>query len=756
MMKTDYLVVGKSIPRIDNIEKVTGRAKYAIDLTVNDMLYAKILRSPHPHARVVSVNADALKENPRVRAIATIEEVPKIAGMWFSLRTEKARKKLYLKDDIVRFIGDPVLAVAADDEETAEKALSLIDVEYEILPPLFEPLESMNRGDVAIHKGGNIAFRVSKIYGDPEKGFGEADYIFENEFNTSRQKHAPIEPVGSCIASYEIDDTVVVHSSTQLPHWTQIYIADILELPVNRVRIIKPFTGGAFGARCGIIHGLEAMCCVLSRKAARPVKMSFTREEDFEATEGRHPFAVKLKTGVTKEGILTAHSIDIVMDVGGYGTHHVGVLADALSTGLGLYRCPNVRFEGACVFTNKAMNGAMRGYGNPQINFAQESQMDIIAERLGIDPVELRLRNYRGLGEIDPVFEDTIKSDGMKECLRRGAEGIQWAEKRGKKEVEGTKVRGIGMSCLSHGTGASLALPDPASAIVMFNSDCSVNLVTAAADDGQGNRTGLLQIASEELGIPMEQIAISPTDTATTPLDGGTHGSRQTYAGGLAVRKAAADAKASLFTIAARFLKTDAKDLNLKNGLIYNTKNPSISVSLSDFMRKIEIEDMSVNEQIIGHSTGVASGMPTTFGANFAEVEVDTETGEVRVINFVSAFDVGKAINPANVEGQIVGGAIMGIGFALTEEMVTINGKIRNAGFRDYRLLRACDVPPVQGIIVESDEPTGPYGAKGIGEATMIGVPAAIANAIYDATKVRIKDLCITQEKVLEGLRSKE
>jgi xanthine dehydrogenase molybdenum-binding subunit len=755
-MENDYLFVGKSIPRIDNIEKVTGRAKYAVDLKADTMLYAKVLRSPHPHARVISVNTDRIKDSDHVKAIATIEEVPKIAGMWFSLRTEKSRKGLYLKDDTVRFIGDPVLAVAADDEQSAEKALSLIDVEYEILPPLFEPFESMNRTDVAIHKKGNIAFRTTKIYGDPEKGFGEADCVFENEFKTSRQKHASIEPVGSCLASYGSDDSVIVHSSTQLPHWTQIYLADILDLPVNRVRVVKPFTGGAFGARCGIIHGLEAMCCVLSRKTKRPVKMSFTREEDFEATEGRHPFTVKLKTGATKEGLLVAHSIELVMDVGGYGTHYVGVLADALSTGLGLYRCPNVRFEGVCVYTNKAMNGAMRGYGNPQINFAQESQMDIIADHLGMDPVELRLKNYRGLGEVDPVFEDTIKSDGMKECLKKGAERIKWEEKRAKKHIQGTTVRGVGMSCLSHGTGASLALPDPASAIVMFNSDGSVNLVTAAADDGQGNRTGLLQIAAEELGIPVEQISISPTDTASTPLDGGTHGSRQTYAGGLAVKKAAVDAKAALFTIAARFMATDSKDLNLEGGMIFSTKNPSVKVSLHDFMRRIAIEDMSVNEQIIGHSTGIAPGMPTTFGANFAEVEVDLETGEVTVIDFVSAFDVGRAINPANVEGQIVGGAIMGIGFALTEEMITVDGRIQNANFRDYRLLRACDVPNVQGIIVESNEPTGPYGAKGVGEATMIGVPAAIANAIFHATGVRIRDLCITQEKVLEGLQSKK
>ena len=751
-MRNKLSVVGKSVPRIDAVDKVTGRAKYGIDLKMDDMLYAKLLRSPYPHARVVKIDTAKAESHPRVRAIATINEVPKVVGYWWNLRTEKGMKSLYLLDNVVRFMGDPVLAVAAEDEESAEEALLLIEVEYEPLPPLFDPIESMRENTVKIHEGGNIAFHTLREYGDIDQGFKEADYVFENRFVTSKQKHASLEPIGTCIANYDLNGRLTVYSSTQLPHWIKIYLAGALGLPVNRVRIIKPYTGGAFGGRCGLIHGLEMMCCFLSKKAGRPVKMSFTREEDFEATETRHPFIIEMKTGVTKDGIIIANSIKVVLDVGGYGTHHIGVLADALSTGVGLYRCPNVRFEGYTVYTNKSFGGAFRGYGNPQMNFAQESQMDIIAEKLGMDPVELRLKNYRGLGEVDPVFVDTIRSDGMKDCLMKGAQKLGWNEKRTKKVAGGTKRRGVGMSCLVHGTGARFGLPDPASATVMFNVDGSVNLVTAAADDGQGNRTVLAQIAAEELGISLEQISVSDTDTDVTPLDGGTHGSRQTYCGGIAVKKAVAEAKKALLRFASQHLNVEEEKLEVKDGAVYDVKNPDTNIRVSDLLRKFQIEDLSVCKQIIGVAVGVAPSMPPTFGANFVEVEVDTETGEVSIVKLVSAFDVGRAINPAHVEGQITGGGLMGIGYALTEGLVIRDGRILNNNFTDYRILRACDVPEIDAIIVESNEPTGAFGAKGLGEATMVSTASAIANAIYDAIGVRVKELPITQERVLEEL----
>ena len=751
-MRNKLSVVGKNVPRIDAVDKVTGRAKYGIDLKMDDMLYAKLLRSPYPHARVVKINTTKAESHPRVRAIATINEVPKVVGYWWNLRTEKGMKSLYLLDNVVRFMGDPVLAVAAEDEESAEEALWLIDVEYEPLQPLFDPIESMRENTVKIHEGGNVAFHTLREYGDIDQGFKEADYVFENRFVTSKQKHASLEPIGTCIANYDLNGRLTVYSSTQLPHWIKIYLAGALGLPVNRVRIIKPYTGGAFGGRCGLIHGLEVMCCFLSKKAGRPVRMSFTREEDFEATEARHPFIIEMKTGVTKDGIVIANSIKVVLDVGGYGTHHIGVLADALSTGVGLYRCPNVRFEGYTVYTNESFGGAFRGYGNPQMNFAQESQMDIIAEKLGMDPVELRLRNYRGLGEVDPVFVETIRSDGMKDCLIKGAKKFGWDEKRTKRVAGETKRRGVGMSCLVHGTGARFGLPDPASATVMFNADGSVNLVTAAADDGQGNRTVLAQIAAEELGIGLEQISVSDTDTDVTPLDGGTHGSRQTYCGGIAVKKAAAEAKKVLLYFASQHLDVEEEKLEVKDRVVYDVKNPATNIRVSDLLRKFQIEDLSICKQIIGVATGVAPSMPPIFGANFVEVEVDTETGEVRVMKLVGAFDVGRAINPAHVEGQITGGEVMGIGYALTEGLVIRDGRILNNNFTDYRILRACDVPEIDAIIVESNEPTGPFGAKGLGEATMVSTASAIANAIYDAIGVRVRELPITQERVLEEL----
>ena len=751
-MRDQFSVVGKQVVRIDAIDKITGGAKYAPDLNIRGMLYGALLRSPHPHAKVVGIDATKAKSLPGLRALVTIEELPRVVGYWFLLRSEKKEKDMFLRDNVVRFIGDPVLAVAAEDEETALRAVSMIEVTYEPLSSVFDPYEALNRSDVRIHEKGNIAFHVTKQFGNMAQGFREAEVVIENRFVTSKQKHASLEPIGTCIADYDGAGKLTVHTSTQLPNWSQIYLARALGLPNSRVRIIKPYTGGAFGGRCGLIHGLEVMCSFLSRKAGKPVHMSFSRSEDFIGTETRHPMTIDIKTGITKAGMLTANSIKILANVGAYSTHTIGVLADCLSTGVGLYRCPNVYFDATAVYTNQSLTGAFRGYGNPQLNFAQESQMDIIARDLDIDPVELRLKNYRGLGEIDPIFVDEIRSDGLKECLSKASEAFAWKDRKRKRQAEGVKKRGVGMAIMLHGTGAAGALPDPASATVMISSDGSVQLVTAASDEGQGNRTALAQIAAEELGVEFEQISVSMPDTDVTPLDGGTHGSRQTYAGGLAVKKAAADAKRKLLAFATRQLGTSEDNLGIKDGIIFNITDPSTRLKISDLMRKIQIGDMSICQQIIGVSSGVAPAMPGYYGATFVEVEVDTETGEVCVVKVVGAFDVGKAINPANIEGQITGGAVMGIGWTLTEELLLREGKILNDSFRDYRILRACDVGELIPIIVESHEPTGPFGAKGVGEGTMVGVAPAIANAIYDAIGVRMKELCITPEKILDAL----
>jgi xanthine dehydrogenase molybdenum-binding subunit len=463
-----------------------------------------------------------------------------------------------------------------------------------------------------------------------------------------------------------------------------------------------------------------------------------------------------MKTGATRDGILTGNEVEIVSDVGGYGTHYIGVIADCLSTGVGLYKIPNYSFSAAAVFTNKSPGGALRGYGNPQMNFAQESQMDIMAEKLGIDPLELRLKNYRRLGEIDPVLNEEIRSNGLKECLEKGAASSGWEKKRHQKPIKGTMKRGIGLSIMLHGTGAGKALPDPAAATVMINADGSVNLVTAAADEGQGNRTVLAQIASETLGIEFDKISVSETDTETTPLDCGTHGSRQAYCGGLAVRAAATEAREKLLAYAKKELGVKEDRLRIKEGAIFEAKNPDNKILIGDLMRKTQIEDMRVCEQVIGSAAGVAPAMPGYYGAIFAEVEVDTETGEVKVLKLTSAFDVGRAINPDLVEGQITGGAVMGMGFALTENLLLRDGRILNSSFADYRLLRACDVPEIVPIIVESNEPTGPFGAKGIGEGCMVNVASAISNAICHATGVRLTDLCMTPDSILQGLRTVE
>ncbi len=753
-MTDSYTVVGKSFQRIDGVDKVTGAAKYATDLRFDNMLYAGLLRSPHAHAAVTHIDTSEAEKLPGVKAVATIFDVPKVIQYWFFLRTEKKKKQMFLYDNIVRFIGDPVLAIAASNEDTLKKALSLVTVEYKPLKAIHDPHVALKETEVSIHKNGNIAFKVNKEFGNIQDGFKAADIIVENTYHTSKQKHASIEPIGTCVASFQTNGKLTVYSSTQLPHWSQHYLAKALNLSLNKVRVIKPFTGGAFGGRCGVVHGLEVMCSYLSRKALRPVKMSFTREEDFSATETRHPMTIRMKTGATHEGVITANEVEILSDTGGYGTHYIGVIADCLSTGVGLYKIPNYSFSGTVVYTNKSMCGALRGYGNPQMNFAQESQIDIIAQKIGMDPMVLKLNNYRKQGEIDPVLNERILSNGLEECLEKGAEASGWNKKQTRRQNNGMIKKGIGLSIMLHGTGAARALPDPGSATIMINSDGTANLHTAAADEGQGNRTVLAQVASEILGIEFEDISVSEPDTDTTPLDCGTHGSRQAYCGGLSVRDAAMDVRKKMLSYATKLLGLKHNQLLIKKGVIYEKTNPNHNISIKDMMRKIQIEDMSICKQLIGSASGVAPAMPGYYGAIFAEVEVNLQTGVVNVLKLTSAFDVGCAINPDLVRGQIVGGGVMGIGFALTEGLQLKDGHVLNPNFTDYRLLRSCDVPEILPIIVESNEPTGPFGAKGIGEGSMVNVASAISNAICHATGVRLTDLCMTPEKILHGIKN--
>lgn len=752
-MTEAYTSVGKSFQRIDGVDKVTGAAKFATDLSFGNMLHARLLRSPHAHAVVRHIDTSAAEKLNGVKALATIFEVPKVLQYWFFLRNEKKKQQMFLCDNIVRFIGDPILAIAATDQEILENALALVKVEYEPLKAIHDPLDALKETGVTIHRQGNIAFQVKKEFGNINAGFEAADVIVENTYHTSKQKHASIEPIGTCVADFQSNGRLTLYSSTQLPHWSQHYLAEIHGLSLNAVRVIKPYTGGAFGGRCGLIHGLEAMCSVLSRKTLRPVKMSFSRQEDFSATESRHPMTIRMKTGATKEGILVANEVAILSDTGAYGTHYIGVIADCLSTGVGLYKIPHYSFQGTVVYTNKSMSGALRGYGNPQMNFAQESQIDIIAQKINMDPMEFRLKNYRRAGEMDPVLNEMILSNGLEECLKKGAASSGWKEKRVRQTHNSTLKRGIGLSIMLHGTGAARALPDPGSATIMINSDGTAVLITAAADEGQGSRTVLAQVASQILGIDFKDIRVSDTDTDITPLDCGTHGSRQAYCGGLAVRDAAVQAREKILAHAGNILKTKRDQLKIESGIIFDVLNPEDKISMKDLMQKIQIQDMGICTQIIGSASGIAPAMPGYYGAVFAEVEVNVRTGEVKVLRLTCAYDVGKAINPELVRGQIVGGGVMGIGFALTEGLLLDKGHIVNPGFSDYRLLRSCDVPPVIPIIVESNEPTGPFGAKGIGEGAMVNVASAIANAIYHAAGIRLTDLCITPEKILGELK---
>jgi 4-hydroxybenzoyl-CoA reductase alpha subunit len=761
-----FSVIGKRTPRVDAIEKATGQAKFTVDIKLPGMLHGKVLRSPHAHAKILKIDTSKAEKLPGVKAVITEADVPHrglLMGIYPAACDEPplARGK-------VRYIGEIVAAVAAVDEETAEEAVDLIDVEYEELPTVFDPEEAMKPGAVAIHDEigypeshkveNNTSNTCNLDTGDVDKAFRESDFIFEDRFSTSAIAHCCLEP-HSCVADYDpITGKITVWLSTQSPHFLRLDIAKILDIPISKVRVIAPHIGGAFGSKLAPIA--PSICApLLSMKTGKPVRLVHTREEEFKATRTRHPFILYLKTGVKKDGTILAKEARVIVDNGAYTGDAIGVMALSCSCFASLYRVPNVRYRGHIVFTNKAFGGAFRGYGNMQTVSAVESQMDIIAKKLGMDPAELRLKNYVQSGDTT-ASGCVITTCGIRECVEKAIERSGWKEKRGK----GLK-RGIGMASFIHCCGYRGYLPcDPSAAIVKFHDDGSVTLYTGESDMGQGVHTSLAMIAAEELGVNLDDITVVTPDTLITPVAMGSFGSRANFIGGNAVRRAAADAKKQLLQVAAEMLQADAADLKVSKGVVCIGNK---SCTVGDVVEESLYSHRGMS--IIGRGyydppsscldlySGKGNPSPTyLFGVHIAEVEVDTDTGQVRVLKVTAAHDVGRAIFTLGVEGQIEGAVSQGMGYGLTERIYWENGEIMNANLHDYRIATALDMPEIETILVETDDPEGPFGAKGLGEAGLIPTGPAIANAIDDAIGVRIKDYPITPDKVLKALKEKK
>jgi len=768
--KPSLQVVGKSRKKVDGPALVTGRGQFTADLELRDLLHAKILSSPHAHARIRDIDSSQAMKLPGVHAVLTWKDLPRKAHTTAGQGApEPSPYDSFLLDNKVRYVGDRVAVVAAESPDLALKALSLIEVDYEVLPPLFDPGEAMKPGAPVIHDekeahavipvpydpNRNLAARASLLVGNVEKGLREADFIFDNIYETQYAAHTSIEP-HVALSFLDEHDRLVIRTSTQVPFHVRRIVARILDIPVSRVRVIKPRIGGGFGGKQEVF--LEGLCAALTLKTRRPVQIFFTREEEFVSSRTRHPQIIRLRSGVRKNGDITSLDLRVLMNTGAYGSHALTVLCNTGSKTLPLYHCPNVSFNGDTVYTNLPVGGAYRGYGATQGYVATGIQMDEMACAIGMDPVEFYRRNHIRAGETSPVFqalgegkegvEMIIGSCGLDECLDRGARAIGWKKKRGR-PGKGPVKRGLGMVCLMQ--GSSIPEIDMGAASIKLNEDGSFNLLVGATDLGTGSDTVLGQIAAEVLAVPLDKIIVYSSDTDMTPFDVGAYASSTTYLSGMAVKKAAEKVKDQILEAAASLLGVSKEKLRLEKGHAVSGRRKA-SISRIAHYTLYEADQF----QVMANASHISHKSPPPFSAHFAEVLVDTLTGKVQVSQYIAAVDCGTAVNPALAEGQTEGAVLNGISYALTEEYIfDSRGRMLNPNFNHYKIFCTRDLPDIKTILVPTHEPTGPYGAKSVSEISINGPIPAISNAICDAVGIRLRRTPFTPDRVLQALENK-
>ncbi|AFM25079.1 xanthine dehydrogenase family protein molybdopterin-binding subunit [Desulfomonile tiedjei] len=797
--------VGKSINRLDGVQKVTGSATFASDMIAPGMLFGKILRSPHPHARVLKVDASEAEKLPGVKAVIHRGNVPNnpfntAAPMYLTVPYLKPVLDQQIFSEKVRFVGDEVAAVAAISEKIAAEACRLIKVEYEVLPAVFDIQEALAEDAPEIHdpkitpEGKNIVAEIIRLPPGPpsddvEKAFEKADVIIEEEFNINIVKQCQMETMAA-LAVVEPDGKINVISTTQTPHPARAILAKVFGVPASKIRVSNPpFVGGGFGVRIGLSAKAEIMAVALSLAAKKPVKVVYTREEDFLATDTRHGAIVRVKLGAMKDGTFVALDLKGYTNTGAYctfGAELPGVLG---AMTLAIYNIPAIRYYGHSVYTNCTHAGAMRGFGNPQGNFPLERVVDMMAEKLNIDAKDLREKNIMKAGE--PWFLPyPCSSSELAECIKRCAESIGW-ERRGKfKNNSGTIRRGLGMAVGTHVSNAWPFCVDYDNAYVAVQQDGSVNLSVGCCDMGTGTSTCLPQVCAETLGIKFEDLTFTFGDTASTPFTIGNHASRGAYAQGITVKAAAEDARKQILEYAAPLFKVSPGELTIEDSIIKKLTSSGEDVTVVDpatlpgaieeaqaapvpppvdhemispvnttgAQQGISLEGLSYyahirNKQFLGIGRTIPFNAPP-WHCCAAEVEVDMELGTVQVIKMAAAHDVGTAINPKIVEGQIEGGVVQGIGFALNEEILyKPNGHQAHTSFSAYMLPTAEDIPEIDAIIVAGNDPSGPYGAKGVGECGLVCPASAIANAVADALGAKVNELPMTAERVYELIR---
>jgi 4-hydroxybenzoyl-CoA reductase alpha subunit len=750
-----YTVIGHRVHRVDGPDKVTGRAKYTYDMVLPNMLYGRILRSPYPHARILNIDTSQAEKLIGVKAVVTGKDtLGKKQGVW--RRFPELCDEEMLCRSKVRYIGDPVAAVAAIDEDTAEEAMDLIEVEYEPLPAVFDPLEAIKEEAPQVHEGVELNINVTRHieWGDVDEAFKHCDYIREDHFKCSSQAHVCME-THDAIASFDYSGRLTVWTSTQAAYYMQVLLAEMLGLREGDVRVIKPHTGGGFGSKFEL-DSAQFCASLLSMKLCQPVKIVLTREEEFTATKRRTPMYYYTRLGAKKDGTLLAKEVRVITEGGAY----TGMGATALYlTGFFSsfpYKYPNYRYDGYRAYTNTAPTSAMRGFGAPQAVFVGESQLDMLAEELGIEPIEIRRKNG-----MTPNYEvpgqATIQSCGLHQCLDKIEEHI-------KERGELPPNRGIGVAAYGFMSGGIFNWFDTpyafSAALVRINIDGKVDLFTGACEIGQGSDTTLSMICAEELGVRLEDIRIYAADTGICPADLGAWGSRETLMNGNAVKMAAADAKRQLLEFAGAKLGANiVYDLDIKDRWVHLVDRPERGFSYFDIVKEtIRGKD---GEVIIGrgHYTPHRKGMISpaySFGVQAVEVEVDPETGKYKLTNVTTAHESGTVINPLGIEGQLEGAIMMAGGYGFCEDQPMDEGKILNPSIADYKLIRSLDMPETRILEIDTYEPEGPFGAKEAGEGLTNPTAGALGNAVYRAVGVRITDLPITPEKIFKALREKE
>jgi 4-hydroxybenzoyl-CoA reductase subunit alpha len=807
---SNFSIIGKRVALVDSAGKTTGLGKYTDDLSLAGMLVGKILHSPYPHALIKKIDVSRALEVEGVITVVTGPDAPNKYGILPVGHDETA-----LAVEKVRYVGDNVACVVATSEAIAERALELIDVEYEVLPAWFDPEDSMKAETDWIHpqRPNNIEKDYHHMFGDPDKGFAEAELITEQRYVAAEVTHAAMEP-HSTLAAFEIDSLtgqpgrLTVFSSTQVPYYLQHKLSIVLEMPMSQIRVIKPLVGGGFGGKSEVIP-LEIIAAVAARKARAPVKITYTREEVFWAHRGRPRTIIDLKTGVKKDGRLTAVAAKVIQDGGAYCSY--GVVTILYSGALlgALYDIPNIRYDGYRVLTNKPACGAMRGHGTVNVRFAFESQLDEIAAQLKIDPAALRRRNLLKPPCVT-VNNLRVQSYGLPECIEKVVERSEWQTRKGKLPPG----RGLGLACSHYVSGAanSIIRSDmPHSTVnIKIDRDGGVVVYTGASDIGQGSDTMVAQIVAEVLGIGLSSIKVVAADTDLTPIDIGSYSSRVTFMNGNASLRAAQDVKRKIVAAAARKMGCEPEDVIMQQDMVWKrgavepgtdasrTAEPTVEkrgveevsgrvegqILRGSLQQKRKEEGprdrMSFEEAVVsaidfsGALSGTGSYAPPkearggtfkgagvgpspaySYAAQVAEVSVDRETGEVTVHKVWAAHDCGRALNPVSVEGQVIGSVWMGLGQALQEEMVWKDGLLMNPGMLEYKSPSAVESPDVECIIVESVDPEGPFGAKEASEGSLAATIPAIANAIYDAVGIRLREAPFTPERVLAALRQK-